>query len=60
MFQVVEMQPTAGLLSCFLTRAGWFRCVCVAGLEMRADRYGRRHVGLRGKSFRTKMLKEEG
>lgn len=33
--------------------------VCEAGLQMRADRCGRRHVGLKGKSFRTKMLKNE-
>ena len=33
--------------------------MCVAGLQMRADRCGRRHVGLRGKSFKTKMLEVE-
>lgn len=57
--EVVEMQPAAGFLSCFLTRAGWFRRMCVAGRQMRADRFGSRHVGLRGKSFSTKTLKEE-
>ena len=45
------------LVLCFM-KAG--SDVCKAGLQMRADRCGRRHVGLRGKSFRTTMLKYEG
>lgn len=32
---------------------------CVTGHRMRADRCGRRHVGPKGKLFRTKMLTEE-
>lgn len=36
------------------------RVLYVAGLQIRADLCSMEHVGLRGKSFSTKMLKEEG